>query len=285
MHEKNKKVRQLNNKKDKDKMFYIKKHGVNYGYRWSSIDSFSCNTILERKLNRVYEKNNSKYLLGLNTREYLEKIAQDKNLIAYVDRLITFDSMNNDNNISFEFCDIVDNYTAVKFKFTLKNTLDYNTKTVFKDTDLLKVSNSLFLLNICGFYFLFECIVNLNIEKLDVFYQNGLLISYICSELYLNGDSINFEHKELKGIGLEFIEHSIYSCNIIAESNQFKDLTIEYFDIIDIIHTKEEYGCCCINCNLYTRVDIPRSMYNEYKRNNNKVIMCKEKPFYTKVLI
>lgn len=283
MHEKNKKVRQLSNKKDKDKMLYIKKHGVGYGYRWDNCNHLYCDEIHEKKLERENKKREYKYLLGLSTREYLEKIVQDNNLITYVERLIAFDSIKNNNNISFEFCDTIDEYTTVKFKFTLNDSAgNRSTKRVFKDTNLLKVSNSQFLLNISGVYFLLECIVNLEIKRLDVFYQNGLLINCICSELYLNGDSINFEHKEIQGMSLESTEYSTYCCNIIAQSNQFKNLTIRYFDVISIIHAEQAYNCCCLNCILYTRIDIYRSMYNEYKKNNNKIIMCKEEPFYTK---
>lgn len=286
MHEKNKKVRQLNNKKDKDKMLYVKKHGIGYRYRWNNSSPLYCDEIHEKKLKRENMKKEYKYLLGLSTREYLEKIVQDNNLVTYVERLIAFDSIkNNNNNISFEFCDTIDNYTTVKFKFTLNHYEgNRSTKSIFKDTNLLKVSNSQFLLNISGVYFLLECIVNLDIKRLDVFYQNGLLINCICSELYLNGDSVNFESKEIQGISLESTEYTTYCCNIIAQSNQFKDLTIKYFDVINIIHTDEAYKCCCLNCTLYTRDDIYRSMYNAYKKNNNKIIMCKEKPFYTKCI-
>lgn len=285
MHEKNKKVRQLSNKKDKDKMLYVKKHGVGYGYRWDNSSPLYCDEIHEKKLERENKKKEYKYLLGLGTREYLEKIVQDNNLTTYVERLIAFDSIKNNNNISFEFCDTIDDYTTVKFKFTLNDSAgNRSTKRIFKDTNLLKVSNSQFLLNISGVYFLLECIVNLDIKRLDVFYQNGLLINCICSELYFNGDSVNFEHKEIQGMALEFTEYTTYCCKIIAESNQFKDLTIKSFDVIDVIHTKEAYKCCCLNCTLYTRINIYRSMYNEYKRNNNIIIMCKDEPFYTKCI-
>lgn len=287
MHEKNKKVRQLNNKKDKDKERYASSH-----YTYSLYNNTINDDIYEQKRIREIKKKAFEYLFKLDDLQYLKRIVNEPSLVDYVSRCIMLNLTSgnksdneNDNDVKtyFSFMDIIDEFTRVQFTFTFvnnNNKLSYNSKDYYDNSDLLKVSNhnTKYYLKICGIYFLMDCEVYMDINRLDKLHSKYLLVNSICDKLYLSGNTENFEHKVIKGISLEKSKKCTRTV-VIMEDNMFNNVEIKDFNIINNVSLMGD-GCCCHDCILYVHDDIYDSQYGYYKRYGNKMYVTKQNMVY-----
>lgn len=286
LHYKNKKQGQLNGVIDKDKKRYDELHGGMIEWKTRSY---------KNALRLSLSNTDADYFLGMTSTDFIKQVESNEELILTVRKFLTLNLLS-DMKLVLEN-QLNDN---VNIKVTIIHEKKKRYSYIDEKNNIYRMSNDYYLSSDYNFCYieidgvLCRMYIDIEVLKQEFDTPNIKLVNAIISTLTILDSDYEFKHTQIGGLARINDTNNYFSLmRVYADNAVFKNLDILHHTFIGYVYHKsqrdflENYEeenfnmsetcinslfCECLNCRIYSFINIKDSEYGLYRRFGNIVV-------------